>query len=105
MLIHYSNQDNLKNLIETNNLLVVDFYADWCGPCRRLGPIIEELAEEYKDVTFVKINVDNFAQEAAMFSVSSIPSVFYFKDGKVVNNTNGLLPHDSLKEKIEALRK
>ena len=105
MLIHYSNQDNLKNLIETNNLLVVDFYADWCGPCRRLGPIIEELAEEYKDVTFVKINVDNFTQEAAMFSVSSIPSVFYFKDGKVVNNTIGLLPHDSLKEKIEALRK
>ena len=105
MLIHYSNQDNLKNLIETNNLLVVDFYADWCGPCRRLGPIIEELAEEYKDVTFVKINVDNFVQEAAMFSVSSIPSVFYFKDGKVVNNTIGLLPHDSLKEKIEALRK
>lgn len=105
MLIHYSNQDNLKNLIETNNLLVVDFYADWCGPCRRLGPIIEELAEEYKDVTFVKINVDNFSQEAAMFSVSSIPSVFYFKDGKVVNNTIGLLPHDSLKEKIEALRK
>ena len=105
MLIHYSNQNNLKNLIETNKLLVVDFYADWCGPCRRLGPIIEERAEEYKDVTFVKINVDNFAQEAAMFSVSSIPSVFYFKDGKVVNNTIGLLPHDSLKEKIEALRK
>lgn len=105
MLIHYSNQDNIKNLIENNKVLVIDFYADWCGPCQRLGPIIEQLAKEYEDVTFVKVNVDKFMDESAMFSVRSIPSVFYFKDGKVVDNTIGLLPYETLKSKIEDLRK
>lgn len=77
------------NKVNINSgIVVVDFYADWCAPCRNFAPMFESVAEEF-DVTFVKINVDNHSDLAAKYSVRSIPAVFILKDGKVVKQNSG----------------
>lgn len=79
--------------------VLLDFYADWCGPCRMLSPVIEEIAAERADIKVGKINVDNEPELARAFGVSSIPSVFVVKDGKVAGQSLGYVP----KEKLLAL--
>jgi thioredoxin 1 len=84
--------------------VIVDLWAPWCGPCRMLTPIIEELAEEYGDKIKVgKLNVDDNPQTAAKYGVTSIPTVFFIKDGEVKDKQVGLLPKGPLKAKIDAL--
>ena len=86
-------KDNFKNEVEEcQGLVVIDLYADWCGPCRMLAPILEEIAAERDDVKVVKINVDEEPELAAAFSVVSIPSLFVVKEGKVVKQSVGALP-------------
>ena len=69
---------------------LVDFYADWCGPCKMLGPILEQLSQENEDVNFIKVNVDDNNELAAEYQVMSIPCVYLFKDGEVKANSIGL---------------
>jgi thioredoxin 1 len=76
-------------LEEKDKLIVVDFYADWCGPCRLTSPIIDELANEFKQVKFVKINVDENPQLANQYSVFSIPTFLLFKNGEIVDQLIG----------------
>jgi len=76
-------------LEEKDKLILVDFYADWCGPCRITAPIIEELAQEIKEVKFVKINVDENPQLASQYSIFSIPTFLLFKNGQVVDQMVG----------------
>ena len=80
--------------------VLVDCYADWCGPCKMLGPIMEKVAEEYPDVTFVKVNVDDEQDLAVSYGVMSIPSVFFLKDGEVVDQFLGLQQENSIKDKL-----
>ena len=75
--------ENFKEEV-MNGTAVVDFWASWCGPCRMLAPVIEELAEERPDVKFFKVNVDEESDLAAAFGISSIPTVIRFDDGKIV---------------------
>lgn len=96
------NKEEFKELVlESKGLKLVDFYADWCGPCRMLGPFLEDLSEEVKDVDFYKINVDNYGDVARDYQVSSIPTLILFKDGNLVDKKIGFLPKDVLKEWIE----
>lgn len=88
------------NELKSNDNLVVDFFADWCGPCKMLGPIMEKVAEEYPDVTFVKVNVDDEQDLAVSYGVMSIPSVFFLKDGEVVDQFLGLQQENSIKDKL-----
>lgn len=92
-----------KEFAETiqEGLALVDFYADWCGPCKMLGPILEELSSEMEDVTIAKVNVDENSDLAAQLGVRSIPAVFLFKDGKQVDSFVGLQPKASIKNFIE----
>lgn len=87
------NKENFKSeVLESSKPVLVDFYADWCGPCRMLAPVIEEIASERDDIKVCKINVDNDTELAATYGVMSIPSLFVFKNGEVTNHALGALP-------------
>lgn len=83
-------------------VVLVDFYADWCGPCKMLAPVLDELAEDVREkATVVKVNVDTEAELAQKYQVSSIPSLKLFKDGQIVEETMGFQPKAKLAEMIE----
>ncbi len=78
--------------------VLIDFYADWCGPCKMLAPIIEEIANEREDIKVCKVNVDNEPQLAGLFNVSSIPMLAVVKDKKVTNTAVGYMPKEKVLE-------
>ena len=86
-----------------DGLVLVDFFADWCGPCKMLAPVIEKLANEFADkLTVYKVNVDDDPDLARKFGIVSIPSLFLFKDGKSINQTMGFQNIDALKKFVES---
>ena len=89
--------------IENNDVVVVDFFANWCVPCKRLSPIFEEISKELTSATFVKIDIDNVEslELVQKYSVSSIPTVIVLKNGSVIERKTGLVPKDNLKSMIE----
>ncbi len=94
-----------REVLEANKLVLVDFYADWCGPCKMLSPILHELAEEKADVLKVgKVNVDEEMELAMQFQVSSIPLVVLFKDGKAVAKSLGFRPKEEIAAMVEEAR-
>ena len=99
------NIDNFdKEINNTDKLVLIDFYATWCGPCQMLSPIIEEIAEEYADKLEVfKVNVDSNQELAIKYDVLSIPTLMYFKNGKMLNTTVGFIPKTELKNVISEL--
>ena len=100
-VIHISSVEEFKKeILEYKGVSVVDFRAERCGPCRMLGPIIEQLGEEHKDIKVAKVDVDKQQQLAGTFQVSSIPVVFFLKDGQVVDKVIGANPPTVYKEKI-----
>ena len=82
-------------------LTLVDFFADWCGPCKMLGPILERLDEEYPDVNFVKVNVDDNMDLAEKYGIMSIPAVYVFKNGEVLNKMVGFTDETGVKKFID----
>lgn len=101
MLIHVESVNQFDELTSKGNV-VVDFYANWCGPCKMLTPVLEELVEERSDLVVVKVDVDKFHEIASKYSVSSIPTIIIFKDGKEVNKNIGFLPKPSLVKFIDS---
>lgn len=94
------NKENFENeVLNSNKPVLLDFYADWCGPCHMVGPIVSEIANERSDVKVGKVNVDEQPELAAHFQVMSIPMLAVIKNGKLANQVVGYRP----KEQIEAL--
>ncbi|MBO4585534.1 MAG: thioredoxin [Bacteroidales bacterium] len=94
---------NFQELLQDNKLVVVDFWATWCGPCRMLSPILDEVEEEMSDkITVVKVNVDDADQIAMQYRIMSIPTLLFFKDGQLVDKTVGAMPKNTLVEKINS---
>lgn len=87
-----------------SGLVLVDFFAEWCGPCRMLAPVIEELAKEMDDVTFCKLDIDQHSKAAGTHQVTSIPTLLLFKDGKEVDRCVGLKDKDALTAFIAKVR-
>ena len=94
---------NFNELLQDSKLVVVDFWATWCGPCRMLSPILDEVeAEMASQITVVKVNVDDADEIAGQFRIMSIPTLLFFKNGQVVDKTVGAMPKPTLVEKIKA---
>ena len=89
------------NVIKEDKLVVVDFYADWCMPCRYLSPVLEKLSKEYQDVDFYKINVDENQELAFEYGISSIPTVLFFRKGEIVGGFVGAMPGSMVRAEIE----
>ena len=86
-------KDNFQNeVINSKSTVLLDFYADWCGPCRMVSPIVDEIAEERADIKVGKINVDEESELAERFGIFSIPALVVIKDGKIVNQSVGARP-------------
>ncbi|MBQ9410283.1 MAG: thioredoxin [Bacteroidales bacterium] len=94
---------NFQELLQDTKLVIVDFWATWCGPCRMISPILDELEEEMKDqITVVKVNVDDADEIAAQYRIMSIPTLLFVKNGEIVDKTVGAMPKPALLEKIKA---
>ena len=99
-----SNQQ-FNELVNSGKPFVLDFYADWCGPCQTLLPTVEKLADEYDgDVEILKVNVDEQKELASAFQVRSIPYVFFIKGNTVADKLKGLATESTLRNKIESLK-
>ena len=91
------------DVLDSDKLTVVDFWAEWCGPCRAIGPVIEELATEYAGkVNIGKVNVDNNPQVSMNYGITSIPAILFVKGGQVVDKQIGAVPKSVLEKKILA---
>ena len=95
--------NNFTELLQSEKLVVVDFWATWCGPCRMLSPILDEVEEEMAgQMEVVKVNVDDADEVAAQYRIMSIPTLLFFKNGQIVDKTVGAMPKPALVEKINA---
>lgn len=94
-------KDNFFDVKNSDKTVLLDFYADWCGPCRMVGPIIEEIAQENPHILVGKINVDEQQELASAFSVMSIPTLVVLKGGEVVNKSMGAKPKQQILNMIE----
>ena len=96
------NKHNFQNeIIEYAGIALVDFYADWCGPCKMLSPIIDEIAEERTDITVGKVNVDENNSLAAKYNVMSIPTMIIFKNGKEQARVVGVRPKEDILAELQ----
>lgn len=85
-------KDNFDEIKSSEKRVLLDFYADWCGPCRMVSPLVEKIAEDYPEYLVCKINVDEEPELAAAFSVSSIPTLVVLENGKIINQSVGAKP-------------
>ena len=98
------NQGTLDEAIESGKPVLVDFWAEWCGPCRMVGPIVAELSTEYEGKAVIgKVDVDNNKEVAAKYGIRNIPTILFFKDGKLADKIVGAAAKSSFSEKLDSL--
>ncbi|HYC12488.1 MAG TPA: thioredoxin [Nitrososphaerales archaeon] len=105
-IFHIEGDKFQAEVVRSDLPVVVDFYADWCGPCKMIAPVLEQLSKEYKGkAKFVKINTDDNQELAGQFGIMSIPTVMFFSNGKVEDIVIGAVPAAVFKQKLESLTK
>lgn len=95
-VIKITNDNFALEVLQSEKKVLIDFYADWCGPCRMVGPIVDEIAEEREDIKVCKVNVDSEQELAEKFGVFSIPALVVMENGKIVNQAVGARPKEAI---------
>lgn len=103
MALEFTDANFQTNVLDSDKLSLIDFWAEWCGPCRAIGPVVEELAKEYDGkVNVGKVNVDQNPNLSVNYGITSIPAILFVKGGKVVDKQIGAVPKSVLDKKIQA---
>ena len=103
MAQEYTDANFKEKVLDSDKLTMIDFWAEWCGPCRAIGPVVEELSKEYDGKVKVgKVNVDNNPQVSLNYGITSIPAILFIKNGEVVDKLIGAQPKANFVKKIEA---
>ena len=100
-VIHISKENFTSEVLQSDKPVLADFWAPWCGPCRMVGPIIDEIAQDNEDIKVCKINVDEQPELAAQFQVMSIPTLLVFKNGQITNKALGAMPKRQILDLID----
>jgi len=104
MAVTQMTQNNIEETINNNEIVVIDFWATWCGPCQTFKPIFEEASERHSDATFASCNTEEQVELASMFQIRSIPTLVVFREGIGVFSQPGMLPTEALDELMERVR-
>lgn len=99
--LHITNKNFKEEVLNSDKLVLIDFWASWCGPCMMVSPIVDEIAEEHPEYTVCKVNVDEEGELAAMFNIMSIPTLMVFKNGKPTTTTVGVRPKEAILEMLK----
>lgn len=103
MALEFTDGNFQSDVLESDQLSMIDFWAEWCGPCRAIGPIVEDLSKQYAGkVNIGKVNVDQNPQISMQYGITSIPAILFIKEGKVVDKQIGAVPKTVLEKKIQA---
>ena len=104
MAYHFTDENFNEEVLSSNLPVLVDFYADWCGPCKMLAPVIETLAGEYEGKAKIgKLNVDDSPETAQKYGIMSIPTLLYFKNGELVNKSIGVVAKSEIEQVLNSL--
>ena len=98
------NEQNLEETVNGNDIVLIDFWAPWCGPCKSFGPIYEEVSEKHPDIVFAKINTEDEQAIAAHFQIRSIPTLMIFREQIIIFAEAGMLPANALEEVIQQVK-
>jgi thioredoxin 1 len=104
MALEFTDSNFEELVVKANKPVLVDFWAEWCGPCRMVGPIVAEIAEEYADKVVVgKLDVDSNPEVSMKYGIRNIPTILFFKNGEIADKQVGAVPKSVLTDKLEAL--
>ena len=104
MAVRHINMEQYNNeIVKSEKTVLIDFFADWCGPCKMLAPVIEQVADEHTEIEVVKVNVDEVPELAVMYRVASIPTLIFIKDGKLVKEHVGFASKAEINSMIAEL--
>ena len=98
------NQKNLEETLKNNDIVMIDFWAEWCGPCKMFGPVYEQVSEKHEDIAFTKVNTEEQGELAAAFGIQSIPTLAIFRDNILLYKNPGALPQNALEDVIKQVR-